>query len=78
MSLIQVVFVLAGALGAAMLFQAVVFFLFMREQRAQTRDLLNRLMAKDFQEYVQGEAALHPKSEEQVRPREEEAIPIYS
>jgi hypothetical protein len=77
MNLIQVVFVLAGALGAVMIFQGVVFFLFMREQRAQTRDLLNRLMAKDFQEYVRGEAALRPEPEHPP-PTPDEAIPIYS
>lgn len=77
MSLIQVVLILAGALGAAMVFQAVVFFLFMREMRAQNRDLLNRLMAKDFQEYVRGEAALRP-GPLPIPPREEEAVPIYS
>lgn len=77
MNLGQIILILAAALGAVMVFQAFVFFLFMREMRAQNRDLLNRLMAKDFQEYIRGEAALRPEVPPPPPPPDE-AIPIYS
>jgi hypothetical protein len=71
-----VIFVLAGALAGAMIFQAIVFFLFMREFKNLLKDMLNRLMARDFTEYVRGEASLHPAPEKEPARREEDAIPV--
>jgi len=76
MNAITVIVILAGALAGAMIFQAVVFFLFMREFKNLLKDMLNRLMARDFTEYVRGEATLHPAKEKEPERREEEAIPI--
>ena len=76
MSTMTVIIVLAGALAGVMIFQAIVFFLFMREFKNLLKDMLNRLMAKDFTEYVRGEATLHPPAETESARREEDAIPI--
>lgn len=76
MTTMNVIVILAVALAGAMIFQAIVFFLFMRELKNLLKDMLNRLMARDFTEYVRGEATLHPAPETESRRREEEAIPI--
>lgn len=76
MSSMHVILILAIALCTMMIFQAIVFFLFMREFKNLLKDMLNRLMAKDFTEYVRGEATLHPAPETEPARREEEAIPI--
>jgi glycerol uptake facilitator-like aquaporin len=72
----NVILILAAALAGAMIFQAIVYFLFMREFKNLLKDMLNRLMARDFTEYVRGEATLHPVPEKEPTRREEEAIPI--
>ena len=76
MNTMTVIFVLSAALAGAMIFQAIVFFLFMREFKNLLKDMLNRLMARDFTEYVRGETTLHPPAETEAPRREEEAIPI--
>ena len=76
MGTMTVILVLAGTLAGVMIFQAIVFFLFMREFKNLLKDMLNRLMAKDFTEYVRGEATLHPPVETESARREEDAIPI--
>jgi len=76
MNIMTTIFFLAVVLGLTMIFQAVVFFLFMREFKNLLKDMLNRLMARDFTEYVRGEATLHPAKEKEPERREEEAIPI--
>ena len=76
MNTMTVILILAAAIAVVMIFQAIVFFLFMREFKNLLKDMLNRLMAKDFTEYVRGEATLHPPAETEAPRREEEAIPI--
>jgi hypothetical protein len=76
MNTMTVILILAGTLSGAMIFQAIVFFLFMREFKNLMKDMLNRLMARDFTEYVRGETTLHPPAETEAPRREEEAIPI--
>jgi len=76
MNTMPVILILAAAIAVVMIFQAIVFFLFMREFKNLLKDMLNRLMAKDFTEYVRGEATLHPPAETEAPRREEEAIPI--
>ena len=77
MNSMTVILILAAALCAMMIFQAIVFFLFMREFKNLLKDMLNRLMARDFTEYVRGEAALHPiKEREPEAMRGEETVPI--
>jgi len=76
MNTMTVILILAAAIAVVMIFQAIVFFLFMREFKNLLKDMLNRLMAKDFTEYVRGEATLHPPAETGAPRREEEAIPI--
>lgn len=76
MSTMTVIIVLAGALAGVMIFQAIVFFLFMREFKNLLKDMLNRLMAKNFTEYVRGESTLNPPPETESARREEETIPI--
>jgi glycerol uptake facilitator-like aquaporin len=76
MNTMTVILILAAALAGAMIFQAIVFFLFMREFKNLLKDMLNRLMARDFTEYVRGEASLHPAPEAETARREEDAIPI--
>jgi hypothetical protein len=76
MNTMTVILILAVALSLAMIFQAIVFFFFMREFKNVLKDILNRYMAKNFTEYVRGETALHPRKETEPERREEEAIPI--
>jgi hypothetical protein len=76
MTTMTVILILAGTIAGTMIFQAIVFFLFMREFKNLLKDMLNRLMARDFTEYVRGEATLHPAPETEPARREEEAIPI--
>lgn len=76
MTTMNVILILAAALAGAMIFQAIVFFLFMREFKNLLKDMLNRLMARDFTEYVRGEVTMHPAKEKEPERREEEAIPI--
>ena len=76
MNTMTVILILAAAIAVVMIFQAIVFFLFMREFKNLLKDMLNRLMARDFTEYVRGEATLHPAPEKEPTRREEEAIPI--
>jgi len=78
MNSMTVIVILAAALAGAMIFQAIVFFLFMREFKNLMKNMLNRLMAKDFTEYVRGEVTMHPAPEKAEKIPEPDAIPIYS
>ena len=76
MNTMTIIFILAAAIAVVMIFQAIVFFLFMREFKNLLKDMLNRLMAKNFTEYVRGESTLNPPPETESARREEETIPI--
>lgn len=76
MTTMNVIMFLVAALVGAMIFLYIIAFLILREMSKLTKDMLNRLMARDFTEYVRGEATLHPAPETEPTRREEEAIPI--
>ena len=78
MNTMTVIVILVAALAGAMIFQAIVFFLFMREFKNLLKNMLNRLMAKDFTEYVRGEVTMQPAPEKEGKIPEPDAIPIYS
>lgn len=76
MTTMNIIMFLVAALVGAMIFQAIVFFLFMREFKNLLKDMLNRLMARDFTEYVRGEVALKTEPDRPPPMHNEEAIPI--
>jgi len=78
MNSMTVILILAAALCAMMIFQAIVFFLFMREFKNLLKNMLNRLMARDFTEYVRGEVTMQPAPEKAEKIPDPDTIPIYS
>lgn len=76
MTTMNIIMLLVAALVGAMIVLYVITFLILREMSKITKDLLNRLMARDFTEYVRGEVTMHPAKEKEPERHEEEAIPI--
>jgi hypothetical protein len=72
----NIIMLLVAALVGAMIFLYIIAYLILCEMSKLTKDMLNRLMARDFTEYVRGDVTLHPAKEKDLERREEEAIPI--